>query len=168
MTRFLETPRRFRIAVVYSALIILSLLLLNLLSSPRYLWCVYPAFGVLWWPLSAYFAGREQPLEFALCGAALVSATAFFGYLISSFGHHPWFLYPALGVFWWPLSVWGARAGARRFASTAAQYIILTVLVVNLITSPGFWWWIYPSVCVVWWPIILHLTRLTKKESDPV
>lgn len=166
MTSFLSMPRKFRIAAVYAALISLSVIVLNLLSSPGYLWCIYPIFGILWWPLSAYFAGRRQPLEFALCGAALVSVMMFFGYLISSFGSHPWFLYPMLGVFWWPLSVWGARAGARRFSSTAAQYIILTVLVINLITSPGHWWWIYPAVCVVWWPIILHLSRYTRKEGE--
>ena len=97
MKRFLEMPRAFRISVVYSGLIILSLIVLNLLSSPGYLWCVYPLFGVLWWPLSVYFAGRKQPLEYALCGTALLSAMFLFAYLISSFGAHPWFLYPILG-----------------------------------------------------------------------
>ena len=167
MKRFLEMPRAFRISVVYSGLIILSLIVLNLLSSPGYLWCVYPLFGVLWWPLSVYFAGRKQPLEYALCGTALLSAMFLFAYLISSFGAHPWFLYPILGVFWWPLSVWGARAGARRFASVAAQYIILMLLVINLLTSPGYWWWIYPAVFVIWWPLGMSLSRLTRKEGEP-
>ncbi len=168
MNRFLAMPRNFRVAAFYCALIALTVLTLNLLTSPRYLWCVYPILGVLWWPLSAYFRGRKQPLLFALCGAGLVWATFFIAYRISSPGAHPWYVYPMLGVFWWPLSVWGARVGARRFSIVAAQYVILTALTINMITSPGFWWWLIPAALVIWWPLILHFPRLLRKEGDDV
>jgi hypothetical protein len=168
MNRFLAMPRNFRVAAFYWALIALSALTLNLLTSPRYLWCAYPVLGALWWPLSAYFRGSRQPLLFALCGAGLVTATFFIAYRISSPGAHPWYVYPMLCVFWWPLSVWGHAAGARRFSVVAAQYIILMALTINMITSPGFWWWLFPAALVIWWPLILYFPKLRRKEGDDV
>ena len=166
MERFLQTPRRFRIAVVYSGLIVLPLVLLNLLTSPGYLWCIYPIFGVAWWPLSAYFAGRREPLKYALAGTALLWALFLLTYLISSFGAYPWFLYPMLATFWWPLGVWGAKAGARKFSVVAAEYIVLMLLIINLLSSPNFWWWLFPAFGVVWWPLTMHLPRIKRKEGE--
>ena len=158
--------KAFRLSVQISATIALGLVLLNLLTSPRYPWCMYPIFGLAWWPLSAYFAGRKQPLQFAYAGTALLGALFIFTYLFSSFGAHPWFIYPMLGVFWWPLSVWGAQAGAKRFSITAAETIIASLLLINLLTSPGFWWWLYPALGVIWWPLALHLPDLKHREGE--
>ncbi len=33
---------------------------INLLTSPGFLWCVFPTFGMLWWPLSVGFFSRKQ------------------------------------------------------------------------------------------------------------
>jgi hypothetical protein len=160
MTRSLQT------SLFFSGAIILSVVTLNVLSSPGYPWCIYPIFGILWWPLSVYFAGRRQPLHYAVGGTALLWALFLLTYLVSSFGVHPWFLYPMLAVGWWPLSVWGAKAGARRFSVTATLYILLTLLVINLLTSPGTLWCIYPALFVVWWPVSMHLHFLNRKEGE--
>jgi hypothetical protein len=157
--------RAFRISVRYSALIILTLIVLNRLTS-GYPWCIYPIFGILWWPLSAYFAGRKQPFQYALCGTALLWAMFLLTYLFSTFGAHLWFVYPMMAVFWWPLSVWGAMVGAKKFSVVAAQYIIAMVLAINLLTSWGTWWWIYPAIGVIWWPLILHMPRQGQKEGE--
>ncbi len=42
-------------SVVGSLLIIGLMIFINLYASPRYLWCIFPIFGVLWWPLSMFF-----------------------------------------------------------------------------------------------------------------
>ena len=42
-------------SVVGSLLIIGLMLFINLGIAPGFLWCVFPIFGVLWWPLSMFF-----------------------------------------------------------------------------------------------------------------
>ncbi len=42
-------------SVVGSLLIIGLMLFINLSIAPGFLWCVFPIFGVLWWPLSMFF-----------------------------------------------------------------------------------------------------------------
>ena len=42
-------------SVVGSVLIIGLVLFINLTITPGFLWCVFPIFGVLWWPLSMFF-----------------------------------------------------------------------------------------------------------------
>ncbi|HPJ02277.1 MAG TPA: hypothetical protein PKU80_05510, partial [Candidatus Limiplasma sp.] len=98
--------KALRTALVYSLTIVAMVVTVNLLTSPGFLWCLFPVFGVLWWPLSAYFADKHRPLAFSLCGTALLTGLFLGTYLLASPGAHPWFLYPLLGVVWWPLSVW--------------------------------------------------------------
>ncbi len=45
-------------SVVGSAAIILLLLFINLMYTKQVIWFVYPAFAVLWWPLSLAFFGK--------------------------------------------------------------------------------------------------------------
>lgn len=152
-------------ALSVSGMIILSLIILNRFTSP-YPWSLYPVFGILWWPLSAYFAGRHQPLHFAVYGMALLAALFFLTWLFSTPGAHPWFLYPMLAVFWWPLSVWGWHVGAKRFSVTGATYVVLMLVIINLLTSPGHWWWMYPSFFAVWWPFGVHLGQRARREGE--
>ncbi len=42
-------------SVVGSLLIIGLVLFINLHITPGFLWCIFPIFGVLWWPLSMFF-----------------------------------------------------------------------------------------------------------------
>ena len=154
-----------RNALVSSAAILVTVVTVNLLSSPGFLWCVFPAFGIAWWPLSVSFSGKKQPLRFALWGTGLVSGLLIATYLLASPGAHPWFLYPLLGVFWWPLSVWGLGKGARAFSKAGGAYIIVTLLIVNLAASPGFGWWVYPAFFTLWWPVSVQLGAKAKTLS---
>ncbi|MBN1777267.1 MAG: hypothetical protein JW811_04015 [Clostridiales bacterium] len=203
--------KQLRAALVYSAMIIATVVTVNLLTSPGFLWFVFPVFGLLWWPLSVYFAGKKKPFAYAVCGAALLCGLFLVTYLLTSpgahpwfiypmlgvvwwplsvyftgkkkplpfallgfaviaalfvllwvltgTGTHPWFVYPILGVFWWPLSVWGAKKGARAFAVAGGLYTILMLLAVNLVTSPAFWWWVYPAFFALWWPASVLLGK---------
>ncbi len=160
--------KALRTSVFFSALIILMTVTTNLLTSPGFLWCIYPVFGVLWWPLSVFYAGRKQPLNYALLGTALLFSLFLLTYLFASPGAHPWYLYPMLAAGWWPLSVWGAQAGPRRFSVAGGLYVILTVLVINLIASPSFWWWVYPAFFVLWWPVSVLLGERAKTMAFAV
>lgn len=42
-------------SIVGSLLIIGLVLFINLYITPGFLWCVFPVFGVLWWPLTQFF-----------------------------------------------------------------------------------------------------------------
>lgn len=42
-------------SIVGSLLIIGLVVFINLYITPGFLWCVFPIFGVLWWPLAAFF-----------------------------------------------------------------------------------------------------------------
>lgn len=42
-------------SVVGSLLIIGLVLFINLYITPGFLWCIFPIFGVLWWPLTMFF-----------------------------------------------------------------------------------------------------------------
>jgi hypothetical protein len=206
--------KAFRTALAYSVMIAAMVITVNLLTSPGFLWFVFPLFGVIWWPMSVYFTGKKRPFAYAVCGAALLSAlftatylvtgaagfpwfiypilgviwwplSVYFKeretplvfavcgfsmiaaifvslYLFTSPGAHPWFIYPVLGVFWWPLSVWGVKKGARAFSVAGGLYVILTVLVINLAASPAFWWWVYPAFLVLWWPLSVLLGEKAK------
>ena len=42
-------------SIVGSLLIIALMLFINLYVTPGFLWCIFPIFGVLWWPLAMFF-----------------------------------------------------------------------------------------------------------------
>jgi hypothetical protein len=42
-------------SIVGSLLIIALVLFINLYITPGFLWCIFPIFGVLWWPLTMFF-----------------------------------------------------------------------------------------------------------------
>lgn len=50
---------RLGFSIIGSLLIITLMLFINLYISPGFLWCVFPIFGVLWWPLAMYFHWRR-------------------------------------------------------------------------------------------------------------
>ncbi|MBO7746339.1 hypothetical protein I8J29_19185 [Paenibacillus sp. MWE-103] len=85
--------------------IILYYGMLNVLLSPQFPWIVFPAYAVLWWPMSIYFARTRQWFAFALCGSLLTSALFIVVNAISS-PNDVWAIYPIFAVVWWPLSMY--------------------------------------------------------------
>ena len=45
-------------SIVGSIIFIALAVFINLYYSPRYIWYIYPAFAVIWWPLSVFFFGN--------------------------------------------------------------------------------------------------------------
>ncbi|MCH1626389.1 hypothetical protein [Fredinandcohnia quinoae] len=78
---------------------------LNILLSPGYPWAVYPAFVVLWWPLSLYHARRKTYFAFSIQASVLISAFFITVNIISS-PNTIWAVYPIFCVLWWPLSMY--------------------------------------------------------------
>jgi uncharacterized membrane protein len=47
-------------SIIGSILIILLVVFINFYYSPHVIWCVYPIFAVLWWPLTMLFVWLRQ------------------------------------------------------------------------------------------------------------
>lgn len=92
-------------AMIGSICTILYYLILNMLFSPQYLWVIYPAFAVLWWPLSLYHAKRKTYFKFSIHASLFISIFFISVNTISS-PHTIWAVYPIFCVLWWPLSTY--------------------------------------------------------------
>lgn len=76
---------------------------LNIWIFPGFPWAVFPAYLLLWGPLSVALGGRRCSLPFSLCGSAL-SAALFITLNLITTPHHIWAVYPIFALVWWPLS----------------------------------------------------------------
>jgi len=96
---------------VWGAILIAGLVLfINFYYTPRFLWCVFPIFAVLWWPMTMFFhwvrLKREVSigLPFSVCSFFLILALLLF----INFYLTPkviWFVYPTFALLWWPLAM---------------------------------------------------------------
>jgi hypothetical protein len=68
-------------------------------------WAVFPAYALLWWPLSIAFAKRGRMLIFSVCGT-LLSIALFIAVNLFTTPHHIWAVYPVFAIIWWPLSIY--------------------------------------------------------------
>ena len=79
-------------------------LILNIFLSPGYPWFIYPAFALIWWPLSMNYYKTGKHLHFALLGSSLIITLMVLINLTTS----PailWCFFPIFAVLWWPLSI---------------------------------------------------------------
>ncbi len=97
--------KKMTVAVIGSAIIILYYLILNVLLSPGYPWVMFPAFAVLWWPLTLYHVKRKSYFKFSIYASLLISIFFISVNVISS-PHVIWAVYPIFVVLWWPLSMY--------------------------------------------------------------
>jgi hypothetical protein len=203
-------------AVAGSILTVLFLTFVNLTTSRGYLWVLYPAFAVLWWPLSVHFAAKGRMKIFSAVGSILIMAflilvnmvhspwvpwylftllpviwwpvttllgkrAAGLGFSLASFliaviyygflnayvfPGHPWIIYVAYALIWWPMSVF--FSGKRRWSAFSVTGTLLTIaffLAVNRITTPDHFWAVYPIFAVLWWPLSMFCFRYNRKTA---
>lgn len=94
-----------KFAVMSSLSIIIYYTALNILLSPGYAWAIYPAFAVLWWPLTLYFINKKNPMAYAISGTVLTIVFFVIVNVIST-SHVIWAVYPIFAVLWWPMSIY--------------------------------------------------------------
>lgn len=93
------------IALFGSALSILYYCLLNIYLSPSFPWAIFPAYVLLWWPLSAIQFKYNRIMLFSVLGTILTCA--FFTTLnIITTSNNIWAIYPIFAILWWPLSIY--------------------------------------------------------------
>ncbi|MFS0780262.1 hypothetical protein [Bacillus sp. 1P06AnD] len=78
-------------------------IVLNIVFEPRFLWCIFPVFALLWWPISRIL-GR-YPLPYA-CISSLLTIVFFVVLNAITTPGTIWAIYPIFAVLWWPLSVY--------------------------------------------------------------
>jgi len=140
-------------SLIGCVIVIAFLGIINCLTSPGYLWFIYPAFAVLWWPLSVYFANsRTARLYSSISAVILIVFLAVVNYVFSPM--YPWFFYAAFPILLWPVCVLlGPRAGRLPAAVLLSAATILYYAALNLLLSPGFPWIVFPAFAVLWWPL---------------
>ena len=155
--------RRYLIgfSITGSLLIILFFAFINFTTGARFPWSIFPSYAVLFWPLTAIFAGRHSMKIFSLIGSLLTIAVLFILNYLTSWGY-PWFLYPSFAILWWPVALFFGANHAKTFSIAGSIVIIAAMIVTNLIASPSNIWFYYPVFAVVWWPLsVLFATPRT-------
>ncbi|MDQ0207262.1 hypothetical protein [Alkalicoccobacillus murimartini] len=90
-------------SVLASIFFLLYYVGLNIYFEPGFPWFIFPAFVILWWPMSVTFAKR--PMLYSVFGALLV--TLFFWNVNTLITPDViWAVYPIFTVLWWPLTIY--------------------------------------------------------------
>lgn len=100
-----KRAKTMSVAWIGSISIILYYLILNILISPGYPWAIYPAFVVLWWPLSLYHKLKKTYFAFSVHASLLIILFFITVNAVSS-PNTIWAVYPIFCVLWWPLSMY--------------------------------------------------------------
>ncbi len=100
-----------RLGKLYIALLgslagILYYTILNISVFPGFPWAIFPAYCLLWWPLSIVsFVKRKRHLLFSVAGT-LLSAALFIVVNAVTSPDTIWAVYPIFAILWWPLSIY--------------------------------------------------------------
>lgn len=100
-----QRAKTMQVAWIGSISIILYYVILNIILSPQYPWAIYPAFVVLWWPLSLYHAQKKTYFKYSIHASLLIIVFFITVNAVSS-PHTIWAVYPIFTVLWWPLSMY--------------------------------------------------------------
>jgi hypothetical protein len=143
-------------SVTASAMSIIFFILINLITSPGFPWCIFPIFAVLWWPISTVSYDKKNPLLLSIAGS-LLSTVFFITVNLTTSAAFLWFVFPVFAILWWPLSMISHRKKSALFLAVVGSILsVIFFIIVNLMTSPEFMWCIYPVFAVLWWPLSLY------------
>ncbi|SFE51037.1 hypothetical protein SAMN05216378_3369 [Paenibacillus catalpae] len=146
-------------AAIGSLMSILFFMIVNFLTTPSDIWFIYPAFVLLFWPLSLASVRKGYYKLYSLLGSLLVIILMLtINYMQSP--EYPWFVYAVFPVIWWPIVMYsGSKAKTLTFAVIAGISAILYYSILNAVMSPDYPWAIYPAFAVIWWPLALYYVR---------
>ncbi|MFM1651582.1 hypothetical protein ACI7RC_05725 [Brevibacillus sp. B_LB10_24] len=138
---------------------IIFLVVANFLTSPDFIWFLYPGFTLLLLVMSWIFIKqRKHKLHSVLCSLLIIMFLFVINCLYSP--GHPWFLYAIFPLVWWPASVLsGKKAKTLPFACIASLCTIVYYSILNIYISPPYPWAIYPAYAVLWWPLALYYAQ---------
>lgn len=132
---------------------------MNYTLTPDRLWFIYPAFGLLWYPVTIYYVVKRNFKQYAIAGCILINVFLILtNYMLVP--NHPWYMYPSVLILWWPIIMYtGKGAKTLKFAIVSSIAIILYYVGLNLIVSPIHPWALYPTFAILWWPLSLYYAK---------
>jgi hypothetical protein len=142
-----------------SFIVIAFVFILNYTTSWGYPWFIYPAFAVLWWPLSLFLANPRTIKAYSIAGALIILAyLATINIVFSSF--YPWTLYAVYPVLMWPVCVFlGKRTGRLPAAILCSAVGIACYAALNVLLAPAFPWTIFIAYALLWWPVSVAFAK---------
>jgi hypothetical protein len=148
-----------KFAAAGSLMCILFFFIVNQITSPHYLWFIYPSFAVLHWPLTMYFLARGNIKPYSLVTSLLIIAFLIIENNLCN-PEHPWFLYASYPLLWWPILMYsGKYAKTLSIAVIGCLFTILYYSMINSSLSPQYPWAIYPAFAVLWWPLSIYFVK---------
>ncbi|MCK5129597.1 MAG: hypothetical protein KAQ68_07085 [Clostridiales bacterium] len=160
MSMLFAANKKFKLfSIIGTIWISLFFIAVNLITSPGYLWCIYPIFAALWWPLSMYVAGaKKYKLYSVLASIMTIAFFAAVNYISSP--NTLWFFYPAFAIIWWPLSLLICGAKKYKLYSVIMSLVIIAFFgLLNLLYSADYLWFYYPTFLVLWWPLSMFFAK---------
>ena len=163
MSMYIAGAKRYKLFSVTASLYLIAFFLtVNLVSSPKTVWFIYPAFVALWWPMSQIICGAKKYKLYSV-----VASLYFIGFLalvnyITSPGYI-WFYYPAYAVAWWPISMFLLKKNRYRAYSLIMTLATVAYLAtINLLNTPNNMWFQYTIFYLLWWPLVMFLGKKAK------
>ncbi len=163
MSMYIAGKKRFKLfSVVASLYSIAFFLTVNIVSSPNVIWFIYPAFALIWWPMSQIICGAKKyklysvvASLYVICFLALVNYITSPGYV--------WFYYPAYAIAWWPLSMFLLKKkSAKVYSLTMTLLTVAFLAAINLLNTPEYMWFQYTLFYFMWWPLSMLLGNKAK------
>jgi len=150
-------------SIVSSVIISLFFLVINLTTSPGFLWCLFPIFVIWWWPLSYVTCSQKKYVLHSILSTSYLSI--FFisvNYFLTP--NSIWVFYVIYPLIYWPISMIFASKNYWKLLSILMSSMIIGYLaLVNLLETPETIWVTYAGV-LLWWPVIL----IIGKKADSV
>ncbi|GAF12578.1 hypothetical protein JCM19045_1784 [Bacillus sp. JCM 19045] len=150
-------------ASVASLSIILYYVVLNVYMQTSFPWALFPAFALLWWPLSLAFAKNYK--LYSIISSVFI-ASFFVSLNAITTPEIAWAIYPIFVVLWWPVALYFSQKPFL-FSMIAFSMLSIFFVCVNYITSPATIWAVYPIFIAIWWPLSLYFFSY-KKDNQSV
>lgn len=148
-----------RFATAGSIMTIVFLAIVNLITGIEHLWFIYPAFFIMWWPISTYYIMKRKAKRLSVIGFILFSLFfASINYIFTP--SHPWCLYIIYVLIWWPIIMHtGKKVGTLPFSIVGCVCTIVYYTILNILIAPNYPWAIFPGFAILWWPVTLCFVR---------
>ncbi len=138
------------------------MIVVNLLTSPSYLWCIFPIFAVWWWPISLSLVRIKKYKLLSIIGSVCTIGFSYLANQISS-PNVTWFIYPAYAVIWWPLSVFFIKKRTTKLYSIIMSLTTIVFLIlVNYFVIPNYMWSHRIIFYLLWLSAIIYFGKKVK------
>ena len=161
MTMLINPSKRPKMYSVLASICIIAFFwLTNYITTPNTIWFIYPAFAVLWWPISMIIcSAKEYKLYSVVSTIYITTFLALVNYVASP--QYVWFYYPLYGLLWWPMSMFLAKK--PKIYSIVMSLLTLGYLaLINYMNTPSDLWYTYSAFHLIWWPLVMILGKRAK------